>query len=159
MNKHTDFPEQPRHISSEEGEGMFQNVIKQIKEYAPDEIIQVTRSGCSYGSWASQILDLPLGTYYPKKPLIIFDSDNPKKVVFVDDNTVKGETYEDVKEFMAKNYPNVEYKWAVLFSDWHTPESVRNEIIQGARLPYFAEEPIWGSRKISKAPGVRHRDE
>jgi hypothetical protein len=47
----------------------------------------------------------------------------------------------------------------VLFSDWLTPEEVRNEIIQGVRLPYFAEEPMWGSKKISQDYGVRYRDE
>jgi hypothetical protein len=58
-----------------------------------------------------------------------------------------------------KTMPDVEWRWAVLFSDWHTPEEVRNEIIQGVRLPYFAEEPMWGSRKISQDYGVRYRDE
>jgi adenine/guanine phosphoribosyltransferase-like PRPP-binding protein len=160
MDKYKDFPEQPRHISLEEGEAMYQHALKQIKEYGPDEIVAVHRSGFSYAMWTAQILKLPLGVYFPKKPLITFDSDNPKKVVFVDDNILSGTTYNATKEFMAKNYPNVEFKWAVLFSDWNaTPERVRNEIIQGARLPYFAEEPMWGSRKISKAPGVRHRDE
>jgi len=160
MNKHTDFPEQPRIMSDEEGEELFQTMLKQIADYNPDEIIAVHRSGYSYASWTSQIFKLPLGTYYPKKPLLTFDSDNPKKVVFVDDNILSGTTYKATKEFMAKNYPNVEYKWAVLFSDWNaTPESVRNEIIQGARLPYFAEEPMWGSRKVSADYGVRFRDE
>lgn len=160
MNKYTDFPEQPRHIFPEEGERLFQTMLKQISDYNPDEIIAVHRSGYSYAMWVAQILKLPLGDYKPKKTQLSFDSDNPKKIVFVDDNILSGSTYKATKEFMAKNYPNVEYKWAVLFSDWNaTSESVRNEIIQGARLPYFAEEPMWGSRKISADYGVRFRDE
>jgi hypoxanthine phosphoribosyltransferase len=158
MDKYKDFPEQPRHITHEEGERYYQTMREGIKDYKPDEVIAVARSGLSYAGWIAQDLDLPVGAYWPDDGKLVFRNKS-KKLVFVDDNTVKGETYADLKEFMAKNYPDVEYKWAVLFSDWHTPETIRNEIIQGTRLPYFAEEPIWGSRKISKAPGVRHRDE
>jgi hypothetical protein len=158
MDKYKDFPEQPRHITHEEGEQYYQTMREGIKDYKPDEVIAVARSGLSYAGWIAQDLDLPVGTYWPDDGKLVFRNKS-KKLIFVDDNTVKGETYADLKEFMAKNYPDVEYKWAVLFSDWHTPETIRNEIIQGTRLPYFAEEPIWGSRKISKAPGVRHRDE
>jgi adenine/guanine phosphoribosyltransferase-like PRPP-binding protein len=160
MNKYTDFPEQPRIMSNAQGEHLFQTMLKQIADYNPDEIIAVHRSGFSYAMWVAQILKLPLGVYFPKKPMLDFDSDNPKKVVFVDDNILSGTTYQATKEFMAKNYPDVEYKWAVLFSDWNaTSETIRNEIIQGTRLTYFAEEPIWGSRKVSKEYGVRFRDE
>lgn len=159
MNKYTDFPEQPRIMSDAEGEVLFQTMLKQIADYNPDEIIAVHRSGFSYAMWVAQILKLPLGVYFSKKPQLVLDTD-PKKVVFVDDNILSGTTYAATKEFMAKHYPNVEYKWAVLFSDWNaTPEDIRNEIIQGTRLPYFAEEPMWGSRKVSADYGVRFRDE
>lgn len=160
MDKYKDFPEQPRIMSDAEGEVLFQTMLKQIADYNPDEIIAVHRSGYSYAMWVAQILKLPLGNYNPKKSKLDFDSDNPKKIVFVDDNILSGTTYKATKELMAQNFPNVEFKWAVLFSDWNaTPESVRNEIIQGARLPYFAEEPMWGSRKVSADYGVRFRDE
>jgi hypoxanthine phosphoribosyltransferase len=158
MDKYKDFPEQPRHITPEEGEAMYQHAVKQIKEYNPDEIVAVARSGFSYGGWISQDLKLPVGAYWPDDNKIVFRPES-KKLVFVDDNILQGTTYQATKEFMAKHYPTVEWQWAVLFSDWYTPESVRNEIIQGARLPYFAEEPMWGSRKVSKDYGVRHRDE
>jgi hypoxanthine phosphoribosyltransferase len=159
MNKYTDFPEQPRIMSNAEGEQLFQTMLKQIADYNPDEIIAVHRSGFSYAMWVAQILKLPLGVYFPKKPQLNLDS-KPKKVVFVDDNILSGSSYKDAKEFMSIVYPDIEFKWAVLFSDWNaTPESVRNEIIQGARLPYFAEEPMWGSRKVSADYGVRFRDE
>jgi hypoxanthine phosphoribosyltransferase len=159
MDKYKDFPEQPRIMSNAEGEELFQTMLKQIADYNPDEIIAVHRSGFSYAMWVAQILKLPLGVYFPKKPQLNLDS-KPKKVVFVDDNILSGSSYKDATEFMSIVYPDIEFKWAVLFSDWNaTPESVRNEIIQGTRLTYFAEEPIWGSRKVSKEYGVRFRDE
>jgi orotate phosphoribosyltransferase-like protein len=151
------FPEQPRVMSDEEGERYFQTMLEQIRKFNPDEIIAVNRSGFSYAMWVSQILKLPLGAYFPKKQQLVF-SEAPKRIVFVDDNILQGSTFKQTKEFMAQ-YPDIEWCWAVLFSDWHTPEDVRNEIIQGVRLPYFAEEPMWGSMKISKDYGVRYRDE
>jgi adenine/guanine phosphoribosyltransferase-like PRPP-binding protein len=160
MNKFTDFPEQPRIMSDAEGEQLFQTMLKQIADYAPDEIIAVHRSGFSYAMWVAQILKLPLGVYFPKKLQLNFDSTSPKKVVFVDDNILSGTTYTATKEYMANNFSDVDFKWAVLFSDWNaTSENIRNEIIQGTRLPYFAEEPMWGSRKVSADYGVRFRDE
>lgn len=141
-----------------EGEGYFQSMLQQVHNFAPTEIIAVNRSGFSYAMWVAQILKLPLGCYWPKDQRLVISTD-AKRVVFVDDNMVQGSTFLATKQFMQDNYPDVEWQWAVLFSDWHTPEQVRNEIIQGVRLPYFAEEPMWGSRKISKDYGVRFRDE
>lgn len=159
MDKYRDFPGQPRVMDNDEGERYFQNMLAQIHTYNPEEIIAVNRSGFSYAMWVSQILKLPLGVYFPKKQQLVF-SGAPKRVVFVDDNILSGMTYKETKQFMPAVHPGVEWKWAVLFSDWNaTPEDVRNEIIQGVRLPYFAEEPMWGSRKVSEAYGVRYRDE
>jgi orotate phosphoribosyltransferase-like protein len=157
MDKFKDFPQQPRQMSDVEGENYFQNMLEQINAFAPDEIIAVNRSGFSYAMWVAQILKLPLGAYWPKQQHFLSTTD-PKRIVFVDDNILQGSTYLATKEFM-KSMSDVEWRWAVLFSDWHTPEEVRNEIIQGVRLPYFAEEPMWGSRKISQDYGVRYRDE
>ena len=158
MNKFTDFPEQPRIMTEVEGERYFNSMLTQIKEFAPTEIIAVARSGFSYAMWVSQILKLPLGAYWAERGELITSSD-PERVVFVDDNILSGTTYKDTKFFMNTYYPTTEWRWAVLFSDWHTPVDVRNEIIQGVRLPYFAEEPMWGSKKISQDYGVRYRDE
>ena len=142
----------------DEGRLYLRKMVMQLEAFAPDEIIAVARSGFSYAMWAAQQLNLPLGAYWPERELLVC-SPLSQRVVFVDDNTVDGETYLATKHVMARDYPAIEWKWAVLFSDWNTPESVRNEIIQGVRLPYFAEEPMWGSMKISQAPGVRYRDE
>jgi hypoxanthine phosphoribosyltransferase len=158
MNKFTDFPEQPRQMTNDEGEGYFDNMVSQINDFKPNEIIAVARSGFSYAMWTAQILKLPLGAYWAERGELITGSD-PERIVFVDDNILSGTTYKDTKLFMERYYPDTEWRWAVLFSDWLTPEDVRNEIIQGVRLPYFAEEPMWGSKKISQDYGVRYRDE
>jgi hypoxanthine phosphoribosyltransferase len=157
MDKFKDFPEQPRKMTPEEGEQYFLEMARQIAEFNPDEIIAVNRSGYSYAMWLAQATGLPLGSYWPKDGKMVC-GETSKRIVFVDDNILQGSTFKQTKEFMDQ-YPHIEWRWAVLFSDWHTPEDVRNEIIQGTRLPYFAEEPIWGSMKVSKAYGVRHRDE
>ena len=158
MDKFKDFPEQPRIMSDQEAEGYFRNMVSQIEDFKPNEIIAVARSGFSYAMWTAQILKLPLGAYWPNMFELITNSD-PERIVFVDDNILQGSTYLATKHYMKTYWPNVEWRWAVLFSDWHTPEEVRNEIIQGVRLPYFAEEPMWGSKKISADYGVRYRDE
>jgi len=158
MNKFTDFPEQPRQMTIEEGEQYFSQMVDQIAKFDPDEIVAVARSGFSYAMWVSQILKLPLGAYWSDRGELVTGS-NPKRIVFVDDNILSGTTYKDTIQFMSAHYPDIEWKWAVLFSDWHTPDDIRNAIIQGVRLPYFAEEPMWGSKKVSQAYGVRYRDE
>jgi hypothetical protein len=160
MDKYKDFPEQPKIMSDSEGNSYFMNMLEQINNFNPDEIIAVSRSGFSYAMWVAQMLKLPLGAYWPDSNRLIFGSETPpNKCVFVDDNILQGTTFLETRKFMGLVFPNIEWKWAVLFSDWHTPENVRNEIIQGTRLPYFAEEPMWGSRKISQDYGVRYRDE
>lgn len=158
MNKFTDFPEQPRVMSNREGELYFNAMVSQIKEFKPNEIIAVARSGFSYAMWVSQILKLPLGAYWPERGEL-FTSSDPERIVFVDDNILSGTTYKDTKLFMNRYYHTTEWRWSVLFSDWHTPEDIRSEIIQGTQLSYFAEEPIWGSKKVSRDYGVRYRDE
>jgi len=158
MDKFKDFPEQPRIMTDTEGELYFSSMLLKIKSFKPDEIIAVARSGFSYAMWVSQMLKLPLGAYWAERGELITSS-NSERIVFVDDNMVSGSTYNDTKIFMQQNYPTTKWCWAVLFTDWHTPEQVRNEIIQGTRLPYFAEEPMWGSKKISQDYGIRYRDE
>jgi hypothetical protein len=155
MNK-TDFPQQPKVMTDEEGEVYFQNMLLQIKQFNPDEIIAVNRSGFSYAMWAAQILKLPLGAYWPESNKLVA-LQSSKRLVFVDDNIVKGNTYLETKDFMS-GY-KYDWKWAVLFTDWFTNEDIRKEVIAGIRLPYFAEEPMWGSRKVSQDYGIRYRDE
>ena len=39
MDKYKDFPEPPRQMTDEEGEHYFFNMLKQIQDFDPDEII------------------------------------------------------------------------------------------------------------------------
>lgn len=158
MNKFTDFPEQPRTMSNSEGEQHYKSMLAQIAKFNPTELVAVARSGFSYAMWAAQELKLPLGAYWPSLYKMV-NTQDPTRIVFVDDNILQGTTYKATKEYMTKYHPRVEWRWAVLFSDWHTPEEIRAQIIQGTHLPYFAEEPMWGSRKVSADYGVRYRDE
>ena len=144
-------------MTAEEGERYFKQMLLRIAEFDPQEIIAVNRSGFSYAMWVAQELQLPLGAYWPNEQ--IFISTRPQRVVFVDDNILQGQTYLKVAALMPEKMPGVDWRWAVLFSDWHTPEHIRDKIIQGTRLNYFAEEPMWGSRKVSQGYGVRYRDE
>jgi len=158
VNKFTDFPEQPRVMRDAEGEAYFSIMLAQIADFNPNEIIAVARSGFSYAMWVAQMLKLPLGAYWAERGELVTGSD-PERIVFVDDNIVSGSTYKDTKLFMERYYPNTEWRWAVLFTDWHTPKEICDEVIQGVKLPYFAEEPMWGSKKISQDYGIRYRDE
>jgi hypothetical protein len=145
-------PEQPRTMTNEEGETYFNNMLEQIIQCNPTEIVAVHRSGFALAMWVSQILKLPLGVYYPDtKRLQAITRD---RLVFVDDNIVNGETYTQAREHLA-----ISFKWAVLFIDWNAPEAIRNDTIAGIRLPYYALEPVWASRKISTSHGTRYRDE
>jgi len=160
MNKYKDFPEQPRAMPVAEAEQYFEQMVRQIRDFDPEVIVGVARTGLIYATWCAQELDIKdIGIYWPKQNRIAIPNINPKRIVFVDDNTVSGGSYLQAKEMMRHNYIQTEYRWAVLFTDWNSPEVVQDEVIKGARLPYFAEEPFWGSRKISKDYGVRFRDE
>jgi hypoxanthine phosphoribosyltransferase len=160
MNKYKDFPEQPRCMTNAEGEEYFDRIVKAIGHFSPTNIVGVARTGLIYATWVSQLLSIRnIGIYYPGKDKLLMTDSNPERVAFVDDNTVTGNSYLRCKEYMARNYPQTKFVWAVLYTDWNTPENIRNEVIQGTRLPYFAEEPFWGSKKISKDYGVRFRDE
>lgn len=160
MDKFLDFPKPPRVMADAEGRQYFDNMVQQIAQFNPGEVIAVNRSGFSYAMWVAQQLKLPMGAYWPKQQRLVRASSS-KKIVFVDDNTVAGETYLTCKQDLGPTLRNegIEWKWAVLFTDWHTPKPIRDEVIQGVRLPYFAEEPMWGSMKVSQDYGVRFRDE
>ena len=160
MDKYKDFPQQPRIMPASEAEQYFEEMVRQIRDFNPNVIVGVARTGLVYAVWCAQELGIKdIGIYWPKQNRIAMPNMNPERIVFVDDNTVSGGSYLQAKEYMAKHYYQTEYRWAVLFTDWNSPEVVQNEVIKGARLPYFAEEPFWGSRKISKDYGIRFRDE
>lgn len=146
-------------MTDAEGEKHFATMIDQIKLFSPDEIVAVNRSGYSYAMWAAQILGLPLGTYWPESTSLVSETPAARRIVFVDDNIMTGTTFSKAADIMSTYFPDIEWKWAVLFSDWTTPQHIKDQIIQGTVLDYYATEPVWGSRKISKDFGIRHRDE
>ena len=151
------FPELPRRMGNDEMLSYFDLMVKQIESFNPDEIVAVNRSGYAYGMWVAQRLNLPLGSYWPDINLLI-KRPSSSRIVFVDDNILKGDTFLSTKQFMLE-HSNTEWRWAVLFTDWFTPQNICDEVIHGVKLPYFAEEPIPGSMKVSKDYGVRYRDE
>lgn len=158
-----ELPESPRHMKNDEAEEIWSTLRARVLAFQPDEIVAVARSGFAYGAWLAQELKLPLGAYWPNRQELVIDP-NSKRIVIVDDNTVNGKTYLQIKQFMEKKYPDTAYpkmdwQFAVFFADWFTPSEIIDNIIIGTRLPYFALEPMWGSRKTSQGYGVRYRDE
>jgi hypothetical protein len=153
-----ELPESPRHMKNDEAEKIWSILRARVIAYQPDEIVAVSRSGFAYGAWLAQELKLPLGAYWPDmKELAIHPK--TKRIVMVDDNTVNGKTYLQTKEFMDNEFPEIDWQFAVFFADWYTPSEIIDNIIIGTKLPYFALEPMWGSRKTSQGYGVRYRDE
>ena len=157
MDKFKDFPEAPRHMTAEEGRHYFEVMLEHIRDFEPEEIVAVNRSGFSYAMWAAQRLALPLGVYWPQTQQLAVNADS-RRLVFVDDNVMQGHTYLAAKAHLDSQLTQCHWRWAVLFTDWNTPEAVREQVIHGVRLPYFADEPFWGSAKVSTSPGRRFRD-
>ena len=150
-----DYPERP--MSSEEGEAIFGNMLSQIQQYNPDEIIAVMRSGAALGMWVAQQLKLPLGAYWHERDTLIKLPES-KRLVFVDDNIVMGTTLAKCREFCVDK--DFEYKWAVFTSDeFATPADIRASIIQGSELDYYVTGPLWGQRKIPQGYNKPFRGE
>ena len=101
----TTFPEQSRKMTDVEAEAYFNKMLTQIKEFNPNEIVAVARSGFSYAMWVAQELKLPLGAYWAERAELIIGSD-PERIVFIDDNILSGTTYKATKMFMTRYYPN-----------------------------------------------------
>lgn len=145
-----------RELSNEQMFEWLERITQQIEDYQPDEIVGVARSGFSYATWIAQMLSLPLGGYWDRGVLTI--EPTSKRIVFIDDCTLAGRTYLDIKEFMAANYPDVEFKLAVLFADYQTPQDIQHEIFAGEVVDYYIATPFPGHMK-SSIRGVRYRDE
>ena len=146
-----------KEISNDQMLLWLDKITQQTKEFNPDEIIPISRSGFSYGLWISQMLVLPMGGFWPDRDQIVINP-NSKRVVFVDDCTLAGRTYLDIKKFMMKNHPDVDFRLAVLFSDYQTPTDILDEIFFGEVVDYYIATPFPGHMKKS-IPGVRYREE
>jgi hypothetical protein len=145
-----------KHMSNEDALKFFEIMLAEIKEFKPDEIIGVARSGFVIGTWVAHRLKLPMGGYWHDRNRIEKLSTS-KRIVFVDDNLCKGRTYKKVEDFMVKNHSNIHWKYAVHFTDIDSP--ITNKVIRGAAIDYYIIEPLWGNMKVSKGHGIGFRDE
>jgi hypothetical protein len=129
-----------------------------VKQYNPDEIVGVSRSGLPYAAWISQLLDIKhLGYLNLNNRELCLSNKESKKIVIIDDNIVEGRTYQEITTFML-NYPLLTYKFGVLFTDnVKTPLSIKNQVLTGINLNYFATT-VPGIMKQYK-PYIRSRDE
>lgn len=129
-----------------------------VKQYNPDEIVGVSRSGLPYAAWISQLLDIKhLGYLNLNNRELCLSNKESKKIVIIDDNIVEGRTYQEITTFML-NYPQLTYKFGVLFTDnVKTPLSIKNQVLKGIDLNYFATT-VPGIMKQYK-PYIRSRDE
>jgi len=129
----------------------------QVKQYNPDEIVGVSRSGLPYATWISQILDIKhLGYLNLNNRELCLSNKESKNIVILDDNIVEGRTYKEITTLML-NYPHITYKFGVLFTDnVKTPLSIKNQVLKGCDLDYFATS-VPGIMKKYK-PYIRSRD-
>jgi hypoxanthine phosphoribosyltransferase len=138
---------------------VYLNILAdQVKQYNPDEIIGVSRSGLPYATWISQILDIKhLGYLNLANKEICLSNKSSKRVFIIDDNVVNGDSYIQITKLM-QHYPNLEYKFGVLFTDSvKTPYWIKQQVIKGTDLDYFATT-VPGIMKAYK-PYIRSRDE
>jgi hypothetical protein len=153
-----------RPMPNAEGEQYFRNMVNQIAQYQPDEIIAVMRSGAALAMWTAQQLELPLGAYWHENNTLV-KLPSSRRLVFVDDNIVRGTTRAKCFEYLAtleqaEYQHKLNYIWAVHTSDaFGTPIDIRNNIIQGGVLDYFVEGPLWAQRKIPQGYDNPYRNQ
>lgn len=129
----------------------------QVKQYNPDEIIGVSRSGMPYATWISQMLNIKhLGYLNLDNKEICLSNKSSKRVVIIDDNIVEGRSYCEITKLML-NYSNLDYRFGVLFTDAvKTPYWIKQQVFKGCDLDYFASS-VPGIMKQYK-PYIRSRD-
>jgi hypothetical protein len=149
---------QERHMHYGEMLAYLNILAHKVKQYNPDEIVGVSRSGLPYAAWISQLLDIKhLGYLNLNNRELCLSNKESKKIVIIDDNIVEGRTYQEITAFML-NYPELTYKFGVLFTDnVKTPLSIKNQVLTGINLDYFATT-VPGIMKQYK-PYIRSRDE
>jgi hypoxanthine phosphoribosyltransferase len=154
MNKE-DYPKPARDIGYDEMMTYVDNLVKQVAEYNPDQIIGIARSGMPFATFVAQKLDLDLGYYNPKYHHFM-PAVEPKRIVFIDENFVSGGTQKDVHEFMAEYMPNVEYKLGVVMLDYFCPDK---DCMSGTVLDFWANSMACFFKPIAiEERGVRFRD-
>ena len=157
MSKAELYPKPSRAMTTDEGQEYFNQLVKKIKDYNPDGIVAVARSGFSYASWITQRLDIKnLGVYYPITGEIDFRQ--AKRIALIDDHIVTGETYRETLEFM-KQYPDIEWVYGVFFIDYLAPDDIKNDprMVAGTVLDYFVQGSYWGDQRHLTETGPKFR--
>ena len=144
-------------MAYDEMRGYLGILAHHVRDFDPQEIVGLARSGFPYAAWIAQLLNLPLGYLNLKSRGFVLESPLTERVVIIDDNTVSGESFLAVERFMAEEHPGLGYAFGVLYADWFTPSEVLGRILYGVRLPYFPTE-VPGTLKRYRF-GSRHRDE
>ena len=157
MTEH-DYPMPARVVGYDEVIQYTDNIVNDIHEYNPDQIIGVARSGMPFATFVSQKLGLDMGYFNPKYEKFSFASNlTPKRIVFVDENFVSGNTQAKIRDFMKVNYPEIEYKLACVMLDMYCPDK---DCIHGKFLDFWALDIACFFKPISiEQRGVRYRDE
>lgn len=143
-------------------------LAEQVKTFNPDEIVGVARSGMPYATWVAQILKIKhLGYLNLANKELVLSNKNAKRIMVIDDNTLSGDSYYEVKTLMDYKRkplplpllkPKFEWRFGVLFTDsLATPQEVKDEVFSGIDLDYFATS-VPGMMKNFKYK-VRSRDE
>jgi hypothetical protein len=157
MNK---YPMPSRAIPYGEVISYCVDLLPEIREYNPDQIIGVSRSGMPFATFLAQKLNLDLGMYNPRnngfmlgKPL---DISNPK-LLFVDENFVSGRTQQQIRNFMDLTYPTVDYRLCCIMLDLYCPDRI---CLYGKLLDFWATDIACFFKPIDfDKQGIRHRDE
>jgi len=160
MNK-DDYPLPARAIDYQEMMKYCDILMEKVAKYNPDEIIGVARSGMPFATFIAQKLDLDLGYYNPKYENFMSataGTDKPfKRVVFIDENFVTGRTQKQIRAFMAKAFPNVEYTMGCVMLDLFCPDK---ECLHGKLLDFWADDMACFFKPIAiEERGKRFRDD
>lgn len=150
------FPEPERPMGFDEMRGYLEVLAEGVRAFGAEEVVGLARSGFPYAAWVAQLLDLPLGYLNLRTRQLALEEVSARRIAIVDDNTVSGESFSAVVDFMASERPQLDFVFGVLYADWFTPKAVLDRIVYGVRLPYFPTE-VPGTLKRYRF-GSRYRD-
>jgi len=153
----SDYPNPARSIEYDEMMQYTDALMMKIAEYNPDEIVGVARSGLPFATFIAQKLDLDVGYFNPKFGHFQMAVPSRKRVVFVDENFVSGRTQSQIRDFMAANHPNIEYKLACVMLDSFCPDQ---DCMYGVFLDFWATNMACFFKPVAiENRGVRFRDD
>jgi adenine/guanine phosphoribosyltransferase-like PRPP-binding protein len=157
MANKEDYPKPARAIGYDEMMHYTDQLAIQVRDYAPDEIIGVARSGLPFAAFIGQKLGLDVGYFNPKVGRYLQANDASRRVYFVDENFVSGGTQREIREFMAQHHPEVEYQIGCVMLDLFCPDRACDH---GVLLDFWADSMacFFKGCDISVDRGVRFRD-